>query len=389
MRICFVVSQFAPTIGGTEGQIRLLASGLAARGHTVEVVTQAVPGSPRRERLDGIRVARAIRTVQRGPLFGLTYVLSLAMALWQRRTAELIQVAFAHWDAAVAGSLRRALGRPVVVRVANLGSGGDLDRLRTSRYWPMFRSWDGPTVQALIRAVQRCDAFVAPASPMAATLCREGFAEARIILIPNGVDHRRFRPPTSEERAAARGALGVAGRLVVSVGRLESWKGMGDLVSALTLLPKDTHLALVGDGSERPSLLARAQALGVTRRLHMLGWTGNVLPLLWAADAFALPSHAEGMPNALLEAMATGLPCVATTVGAVAEVLDGEVAGSLVPPGDPPALASALAALLEGGSAATRFGAAARARVEACYTLEEMLKRYEGLYEALTHRTAG
>jgi glycosyltransferase involved in cell wall biosynthesis len=390
VRICFVVSQFAPVIGGTEGQIHQLAAGLAARGHTVEVVTQAVPGSPARERLDGIAVARTIRTIPGGPLPGLTYGISLALALWRRRVADVFQVAFAHWDAAVAGWLRGALSRPVVVRVANTGAGGDLDRLRGSRYWPLIRSWDRPTVQALIRAIQRCDAFVVPVPHMAAALVREGFPPERIAQIKNGVDHRRFRPPRPEERAATRAALGLeTARVVVAVGRLESWKGMGDLITALPRLSRDTHLVLAGDGSERELLRSRARTLGVTQRIHLVGWAEDVVPLLWAGDVFALPSHTEGMPNALLEAMATGLPCVATSVGTVAEVLGGGDAGSLVPPRDPAALASALTALLEDESAAARLGMAARARIEGHYTLAEMLKRYEGLYEALARPPVG
>ena len=389
MRICFVVSQFAPVVGGTEGQIRDLASGLAARGHTVEVVTQPVPGTPRRDRVDGVAVARALRTVQGGPLFGMTYGLSVALALWHRRAADLFQVAFAHWDAAVAGWLRRRLDRPVVVRVANTSAEGDLGRLRGSRYWPLVRSWDGPTVGTLIRAIQRCDAFVVPVPHMAATLSREGFARERIVEIGNGVDQWRFRPPTREERATARAALGVGReRVVVTVGRLDPLKGTGDLIAALPRLPKDTRLVVVGDGTEREPLLADARALGVTRQVQIAGWTRDVLPFLWAADVFALPSHTEGMPNALLEAMSAGLPCVATRVGAVADLLDAGGAGVLVAPGDPPALAAAMAAVLEDQDGASRLGAAARARVEARHTLDEMLTRYETLYQRLTCRAA-
>jgi len=355
----------------------------------VEVLTRAVGGSRRRERMDGVPVTRAIRTVQAGPLFGLTYGLSVALGLAQRRGVDLFQVAFLHWDAAVAGWLRRFLGRPVIVRVANTGPGGDLDRLR-GRYWPIFRSWDRPTIQALIRATQRCDAFVVAVPHMAAALTREGFHPDRIVQIENGVDHRHFRPPTPEERAAARAALGLGQeRMVMAVGRLDRLKGMGDLVSALPLLPQATRLILVGDGAEREALRSRARALGVGDRVHLTGWTTDVRSFLWAADAFALPSLTEGMPNALLEAMATGLPCVATSVGAVADLLEGGAVGLLVQPDDPPDLATALRHALEEERAASRLGMAARARVEARHTLDEMLKRYEALYEGLACRGAG
>lgn len=172
------------------------------------------------------------------------------------------------------------------------------------------------------------------------------------------------------------------GAVVVFTGRLIKAKGLLELLEAWPLLLREVpraHLLLVGDGTDREALRARARALGVAERVHLAGWVEDVVPFLWAADAFALPSHTEGMPNGLLEAMATGLPCVATSVGAVPDVLRDGGAGPLVPPRDPRALAPALVAVLEGEAAARRLGAAARARVEAHYTLDGTLKQYEAL----------
>jgi glycosyltransferase involved in cell wall biosynthesis len=158
---------------------------------------------------------------------------------------------------------------------------------------------------------------------------------------------------------------------VVSVGRLAPMKGFSVLLDALAAV-EDVHLTLVGDGPDRPALEAAARRLGVAGAVTFAGALGadEVTELLRHADVFCLPSFAEGVPVVLMEAMASGLPVVATAVMGVPElVLDGE-AGTLVPPGRAEPLAAALRELAADPEARRRMGAAGRAIVETAFDVD-------------------
>ena len=213
-----------------------------------------------------------------------------------------------------------------------------------------------------------------------------GVPRERITVIPNGVDAARFVPPAPAEEA--RRALGAeASPLVGSVGCLAARKDYGTLLEALRLLG-DRGLAfraaLVGDGPERDRLEARATALGLAGRVRFLGERADVDRLLPGMDVFVLSSREEGIPNALLEAMAAGRACVATAVGGTPEVLrDGET-GWLVPPGEPGALADALEQALTRPGEARRRGEAAGRAVREEMSIEAMVRRHEEFYERAT-----
>jgi len=174
----------------------------------------------------------------------------------------------------------------------------------------------------LLRLLRTPDAVIAPSQACRQELLAAGFSAQRIHVIANGVDTAAFRPEGAMKPTTLRPIC--EGPVVVFTGRLIKAKGLLELLEAWPLLLREVpraHLVLVGDGTDREALRARARALGVAERVHLAGWVEDVVPFLWAADAFALPSHTEGMPNGLLEAMATGLPCVATSVAAVPDVL--------------------------------------------------------------------
>ena len=152
---------------------------------------------------------------------------------------------------------------------------------------------------------------------------------------------------------------------------------------ALLKLQPTARLLLAGDGPDRAALEETVRALRLGPFVRFLGTLPDPWPLLAAADIFVLPSLWEGMPNALLEAMAAGLPAVATAVGAVPEmVVDGREA-LVVPPGDAGALARALAELAESPARRREMGALARRRVEGSYRIEETVARTERLYDEL------
>lgn len=175
-----------------------------------------------------------------------------------------------------------------------------------------------------------------------------GLDPSRVEVVSNGVDAERFKP---EDRAQARQALGIdqEARVLVCVSRLSHEKGIDVLIDAVAKL-KDagTRLYVIGDGVERASLASQIHSAGLSERVYLaLTRPHSEIPQwLAAADVAVLPSRSEGMPNAVLEALASGRPVVATAVGGTQELIDNPALGTLVPPGDAGALAHALHAAL-------------------------------------------
>ena len=206
---------------------------------------------------------------------------------------------------------------------------------------------------------------------------------SRLFTIPNGVDVERFGG--HGQREAARAGLGVApgARVIVVVAKLFAQKGHSVLLEALASTPLRTNdvVLVVGDGPERDRLqqLAKHWDLAAVRFLDN---RPDVPQLLAASDLFVLPSLWEGLPMALLEGMATGLPVIATDVAGSRQVVVPGESGMLVPAGDPRALASAMTHLLDDDAERNRLGRAARERVEAEFSAARQAVRHAEAYEA-------
>lgn len=394
MRILFLISQFHPAVGGAEGQIRALARTLAARGHTTGVLTRRVPGLPDREALEGTAVFRAIRTVEAGPLYVGSYLASVAAFLLRQRSRwDLLHVTHVYLDAYAAVLTRPWHGRPVLVRPACAGGDGDLARLDRLRAWPILRGRPTAASRRMLRTILGADAFAATSGELAAELAAAGVPAGRISRVPNGVDPDRFTPGVAMRLPAGRARLGLAaGPLLVAVGRLDPQKDLGSLLAALPeILPAApaARLLILGEGPERAALEAAARGAGLGERVLFRGLVPDVVPYLQAADVFVLPSRAEGMPNALLEAMAAGLPCVSSRVGGALDLITPGRNGLLVEPGDPAALGAAVRWLLERPAEAAALGRAARETVLEGYTLAAAAERYLAIYRGLCRGGAG
>ena len=170
-----------------------------------------------------------------------------------------------------------------------------------------------------------------------------GLSDQKLCVIPNGVDAERFANATPVELSQF--GIPAGAWTLVAVGRLTHQKGHDDLLQAVAPLLGDTprmHVLIVGEGPERDALTGLISRLGISGQVHLAGWQADIPGILRSCQAFVLPSRWEGMPNALLEALAAGLPCVATDVEGVRELLGGGEAGSLVTPGDVTALRMAV-----------------------------------------------
>ncbi|PYP70060.1 MAG: glycosyltransferase [Gemmatimonadetes bacterium] len=208
-------------------------------------------------------------------------------------------------------------------------------------------------------------------------------AAGRLRVIANGIDVDVYRPVTNV--AAARRTRGLpTGVTVGTAGRLFPEKDYGILVRAvagLILSHPDLHLIMIGDGPERPALEALAVQLGVADHVRFLGWRSDVADLLPLLDVFVLSSLREGLPLAVLEAMACGVPVVTTPVGDLPEVIVEGRAGFFFPIGNPDALAAVLRRLVAAGAERHAIGRAGRQRVAERYSLREMVNAYAGAYD--------
>ncbi len=215
----------------------------------------------------------------------------------------------------------------------------------------------------------------------------EGIPAARVGLVYNGIDLDRFAS-ASPGRAAVRRELGLgAGDLVIlQVARLDYLKDHATAVRTLRRVVRrrpEAHLVLVGEGPEGPKIRELVAQAGLADRVHFLGLRHDIPRLLAAADLFLLTSVSEGIPLTLIEAMAAGLPVVATRVGGVGEVVEEGRTGLLAPAGDDDGLARHVLRLAGAPDEARAMGRLGRARAEASFSEGVMHERYSELYREM------
>lgn len=370
LRIGLLIAYFHPFESGAERQALVQGRELARRGHEVHVVTSAMPGVSPEDLIDGIQVHRWIRTVRRGPLFTMSFVGSTVRALGRlRRKLDLVHTHQALWEAVASGFARGSgwlRGVPTLVQPASSGYYGEAEELRRIRGFGLLR-----------RLVLRNDWFIAISTDIERQWLELGVSPSRMDRIASGVDAHVYAPGPG--RAA--GGLPPPPR-VVFTGRLHPQKDLDVLLEAWpgVLERTSANLVLVGHGPERGRLEAKARALGIASHVGFTGAVPDVADLLRTADLFVLPSVAEGMSNSLLEAMATGLPCVASDIGGNQDLLRPGEAGVLVAGRDPRSWSEAIAGLLADPARRSRLGAAARRRIEEEFSVERVVDRYEDLY---------
>jgi glycosyltransferase involved in cell wall biosynthesis len=247
------------------------------------------------------------------------------------------------------------------------------------------------------RARRRADRIVAVSEAQAAWL-QEGdrHIAGMIEVIPNAIDPGRYAAAGSAVQKEVHGRLGIpAGApVIVCVARLVPIKGLDVLIDACAApalqgtspggpAQQAAHVVLVGDGPERDRLMLRAREAGIADRVHFAGAQPDPRPFLAAADVACLPSHSESQGIALLEAMAAGLPVVASRVGGIPEVVVEGRTGLLAPPGEPRELAAALAQALGDSAWRRAAGEAGRERVQRVFSIDARARRIEDLVAAL------
>lgn len=360
---------------GSERHLLALLPGLRARGVDARLWVLAEPDSPLDEylaRAGALGVPTERLTIRRD--FDLALLWRLARHLRYERP-DILHTHLIHAD--LYGVLAaRLAGVPRVV-----SSRHNDDRFRTR-----------PPVRLLNRALWRgIDAGIAISGAIRAFSLRvEGAPAERLHTVPYGLDPATI-PARPDARAALRAALGLPADalLVGSVCRLVEQKGLLYGLRGFAAVAGEipgAHYVIAGDGPLRPALAAEARALGVSERVHFLGWRDDAHAVFAALDVFLAPSLWEGFGLVFLEAMAHRLPVISTSVSAIPEIVtDGET-GWLVPPRDTDALAGALRAALTDPAARQARGANGRARLEAEFTVEAMVERTLAVYRNVEAR---
>ena len=233
------------------------------------------------------------------------------------------------------------------------------------------------------RTAQRRAATVTNSSPSRDDYARWiGLPAGEITLIANGMSPAPSPSPGARERLRAQLGVGSDELLLATVGRLTSEKGHGVLLGAFARLETQHPLLIVGDGPDLPALQEQARSLGLSERVHFVGFQQNVDDWLAASDLFVLPSFTEGMPNAVMEAMRSELPIVATARGGTLDLIRPDVDGVLVEPTSD-SLAAGLRRLLASPALRAELASSAGARVRAEFSAQAMVRRYEELFARL------
>jgi len=318
-------------------EIWLLAAGEemapAARGSGIPLVRLG-----RGERVGPAALARLGRRLRNQPI-DLLLTLTVVPNIWGRVLGRLARV-------------------PVIV--GNCRGGGAPRRQHERWLWPLAHHilCNSQAVKSVL--IDRC-----------------GVPAARITLIPNGVDTDYFQPPASPAAGPPR---------VLSVARMVPDKDHETLLAAFRLTARAipaAELWLVGDGPGLAAVQERARQLGLSERVRFLSPREDLRPLLRQASLLVLSSRTEALPNVVLEAMAAGLPVVATRVGGVPELVVPGLTGWLVDPGDALGLGAALGQVLSDPDTRQAMGRAGRARARQEFSLETMTRRYEAVLDRL------
>jgi glycosyltransferase involved in cell wall biosynthesis len=369
MKILITTGIFPPDIGGPATYMPTIAKALTERGHQVTVLTTSEPENLRWD--DSIHPFRVFRINRRQKIW-LRSLECVARILRLGRTADVIYANGIYFETAIANKFLR---KPLVMKIVgdeawerSVRKGWTKDNFED--FQQRCQSWQAELLKRHRSwIVRQADKVIVPSQYLANWVVKWGVPPERIAVIYNAVEIPDSVKPLSVPLKTPVKA--------VTAGRLIPLKRVDGLLEALREIP-ELGLVVVGDGPERPRLERMAQELGVSDRVYFAGQRSKeeTLALMSACDFFVLNSTHEGLPHVVLEAMALGLPVVATAVGGIPEVVrDGET-GVLVCPGNG-TLERALCVLAADGKARQLLGEGARRWVREHLSLEVMVASTE------------
>ena len=387
--VLMVTGAYYPEVSGGGLQCREVVRALQGRAKCVILTTSADSSLPVTGEVDGVPVYRVVVDVSRvGSKLGSALRLASTFIRLRGRF-DVVHLHGFSQKSLLLIVLARLFRKKLVLKLTSVGHDDPSSIRKRGRlaYW----------------CYSRADLFVGVSPRLQQLFYSSGLPREKFWLIPNGVDLGRFRPGDQREQQALRRELGLPEELplILFVGFFSHEKRPDVLFKAWTRISSgdlpSTGLVFVGatrsryyevDSSLAQNIQAEAQQLGVEKQVVFVEMTLEIEKYYRAADVFVLSSSREGLPNSLLEAMATGLPCVVSRLPGVTDgVIDHRINGLLFPPGDGAALEGALRFLLQDPTFAQELGRRARQTVEAGYSIAQTAGSYLDAYQHLTGRS--
>jgi glycosyltransferase involved in cell wall biosynthesis len=353
-----------PVRGGLERQAHELAVALRAQGVEVRVISgRTQPDHPAAHTFDGVPVERVPFPRWKWLRFPVTGLAILRLLVTRRRDFDVLHAHNLSWFGALSVLTAKALGKPVLAKLPTA----------TINAFPegSFR----------LRLFQRCDAIALLSPESVADFERRGYPAGRMFKITNGVATTRFAPPPPHGNDATRPLL------AIFTGRLDPEKGLLDLLavwpSVLERTGRPVRLVICGEGPQESELRAAIAAPALRGSVELRGQVAEVASALREADIFVLPSYVEGNSNAVLEAMATGLPIVSTLAGGTPFLVGPAGVAWLFAPRDRASLEQRLVELLTRPEQRQAAGEAMLRRARELFGIEAIAARYARVYQLL------
>lgn len=380
-----VTGAYHPEISSGGEQCRNIARQLAGRADVQILTTSVDPALPRHDRVDGVLVTRIRVDVRSGFSKVRAFRRMVLDLLRLVRDTDIVHLHGYSTKNVIVTIIAKALRKPIVMSLHTSG----FDEPEAIEQQGSLALW----------SFLSADLYLSVSQGLVDTYLAAGLPAERILLIPNGIDIARFAPVSPEQQAALRDRLSLPRErpVIVFVGFFSADKQPRVLFDAWRQLQLagriDATLVFVGatrsnyfevDANIATAIAGDADAVGLGDHVRFTGLTHDVPSYLQAADLFVLPSRREGLPVALLEAMACGLPAIASRLpGSTEAIIDSGANGVLVPPGDVDALAEAIATLLADADARRRLGAAARATISQRYASGNIAGRWLEAYDLI------
>lgn len=394
--VCMLIERYAPLVGGSETQCRLLAGALHASGIKVFILTRHTDAAqPSHDTVDGIHVHRIGPAGFRRIFTEVGFACATALALVRlRKHFDIVHIhSGTSLTGAIAVMVAKLLNKNVVIKVA---TAGDIVKqtvhIKGKDTRPSFVHRAMNTF--INHMLYRADRILSISKEISEELRANGFPDEQIVELPNAVDTTSFAPISQEQRVARRQELGLPNHrlLVLFSGRLIARKGVDILLRAWYALDGKIRdgatLLILGSGStSMDSTESQHRAFVHGKNLEgsvlFLGEQPSALSYLLASDVFAFPSRREGLSNALLEAMSCGLAVVASAIGGTVDVCTNESDALLYPCESVEALTDRLTLLLTDVHRREALGMHARERILSSYDMRSLLPRYLALYSTL------
>ena len=390
LRVCVVSPLYNPFRGGLGRQAVALTEKLESSGVNVFVIARKMTGLPEYAFNRRIPIYRVwalkshIHHIEKinviNIMISLSFCLSAAITLFRnRKSYEIVHFHGASLPLMTNILLLKLCRKKILAKVAAAKLGAEAGSLQ-GKYSLLG--------DILIWMLKKVDCFIATSKEIEDGLLQEGYEQRKIVRIPNFIDQHIFHPPDDQTRDRIRKQLGFTyKRIVTFSGRLVERKGPDILLDAWKTLTQEYEnilLIILGGGPLESNLKEQCRVLGIEKDVTFYGFVNNVYDYLAAADIFVFPSFQEGLPNAVLEAMACGLPVISSRIGGVIDMIRNGENGLLFEPGNTHQLAGALKRLLSDPEYASTLGNNALKTVRENYDLNVIADKYIELYTGLS-----